>query len=36
MANRAERAKKRMSIITTVLIAIGVIGLAALAVALHT
>ena len=36
MANRAERAKRRMSIVTTVLISAGVVGLAILAVVMHT
>ena len=36
MTDRAERARRRMSIVTTVLISLGIVGLAALAVVLHT
>lgn len=36
MSDRAERAKRRMSMITTGLITLGVLGLAALAVVMHT
>jgi hypothetical protein len=36
MTNRAERAKRRMSIVTTVLISVGVVGLAILVVVMHT
>lgn len=36
MSERAERAKRRMSILTTVLITVGVIALGALAVVMHT
>jgi hypothetical protein len=36
MSERSERARRRMSLITTVAIAIGVIGLGVLAVVLHT
>ncbi len=36
MADRAERARKRMSVVTTVLISIGVVGLGVLAVVMHT
>jgi hypothetical protein len=36
MANRAERARRRMSVLTTVLISIGVVGLGILAVVMHT
>jgi hypothetical protein len=35
-SDRAQRAKRRMSIFTTALITLGVIGLAALAVVMHT
>lgn len=36
MTNRAERAKRRMGIVTTVLISVGVVGLAILVVVMHT
>jgi hypothetical protein len=36
MADRAERAKRRLGIATTVLISIGVVGLGVLAVVMHT
>lgn len=36
MSERAERAKRRMSIITTTLIAFGVVALGAIAVVMHT
>lgn len=36
MSDRAERARRRMSIVTTVLISLGIVGLAALVVVLHT
>jgi len=36
MTDRAERAKRRMSVFTTVLISIGVVGLGIAAVVMHT